>query len=152
MSAKIIYALIIITLLSACGNFERQIYDVVSQDEVVETQLFCMTLIGIPVFCLVKEQRTITIKVETIVTEIVETIVEEEVIKEIIIEKIVTEIVTIYIHTETNINEVVSQVVERVKELVPEEEIIDVPIEDIVEEVTKVFIDETTSIVNTQQP
>lgn len=138
------YILIItyILLIIGCGKFEHQFTKIVSSDEVVVTNVFCSTLIGIPIFCTIVEDRTVTVYVETIVTQIVETIVEEEVRKEVIIEKIVIEIETIYVTNETDINEIVIEVIERVKELVPEEDLIDVPLDEIVEEVTNEFIEQ----------
>ena len=137
MLLKLMCVLIIIVTCIGCGKYENQFTKVVSSEESVVIHVFCATLIGIPVFCTVDENRTIYVHVETVVTEIVE-IIE----KEVIIEKIVTEIETIYISTEVDIAEVVIEIVAKVKEIVPEDELIDVPLIDIVEEVTREFVDQ----------
>ncbi len=142
MLLKLMCVLIIIVTCIGCGKYENQFTKVVSSEELVVIHVFCATLIGIPVFCTVDENRTLYVHVETVVTEIVEIIVVEEVEKEVIIEKIVTEIETIYISTEVDIAEVVIEIVAKVKEIVPEDELIDVPLIDIVEEVTREFVDQ----------
>lgn len=141
---------LVIAVLVGCGHFERHIYNVVSPDEVVESELYCITLIRIPVFCVLEETRTITVTVDTIVTEVVEIIVEEEIIREVILERVVTEIITIYISTTPEIHELVNQVIKRVKELVPEEEILEVPLEEIVDEVINSVLGENASIENSE--
>ena len=77
---KLMWIFAILATLSGCGEIDRQFTKVVSPDEVVVTEVYRWTLIGIPVFCVIGQDRTITVRVETIVTEIVETIVEVEVI------------------------------------------------------------------------
>lgn len=139
---------VILATLIGCGEIDRQFTKVVSPDEIVVTEVYCWTLIGIPVFCVIGEDRTITVRVETVVTEIVETIVEVEVIDEVIIEKIVTEIEIEYVSTEVNISDIVVEVVEIVKELVPEDDIIEVPLDEIVAEVTEQFVNEALTTEN----
>ena len=143
---------LILATLIGCGEIDRQFTRIVSSDEVVVTQVYCWTLIGIPVFCVIGEDRTITVRVETVVTEIVETIVEVEVIEEVIIEKIVTEIETLYVSEAVNISDIVVEVVEIVKELVPEDDIIEVPLDEIVAEITNQFVDEVPTIENSVPP
>jgi hypothetical protein len=149
---KLMRIFAILAVLSGCGAIDRQFTKVVSPDEVVVTEVYCWTLIGIPVFCVIGQDRTITVRVETIVTEIVETIVEVEVINEVIIERIVTEIETEYLSTEVDIRDIVAEVVQSVKELVPEENIKEVPFDKIVEEATNALIDEALTFVNDVTP
>ena len=149
---RAIWLFIILTTLIGCGEIDRQFTKVVSPDEIVVTEVYCWTLIGIPVLCIIDQDRTITVRVETIVTEIVDIIVEVEVINEVIIEKIVTEIETKYVSTEVNISEIVAEVIESVKERVPEEDIKDVPLDEIVAKVTEQFVNEAPTVENSVTP
>lgn len=135
MSCKCLYIIIIITLLTGCGEYGDRIQNILSPDEVEDIEINCTHVFGIPLICGVKHERTITERVEIIVTEVVDIIVEVEVIREIVTEIIVTKFQTIYITTEPELHVIVSEVIEKVKELVPEENIKDVPLDEIVEEV-----------------
>lgn len=141
MLVRLMWVLIIIITSMGCGKIENQFTKVVSSEELVETHLFCSTLLGIPIFCSFEENRLIYVHVETVITKIVDITVIEEVKKEVIVEKIVTEFVTIYVSTEVDLAELVTEIVSKVKELVSEDELIDVPLNDIVDEITREFID-----------
>ena len=146
MLVKLMWILALLATLTGCGEISEQYRKVVSPDEVVVTEVHCVTLITIPILCAVDRYRIITVHVEKVVTEIVETIVEVEVIREVIIEKIVTEIEIEHIAIEVDINDIVPEVVERIKALVPADDIRDIPLNKIVEEVTNKLIDEAPMV------
>ena len=59
MLVRLIWVLIIITILTGCGKFENQFTKVVSSEELVVTEIFCLTLLSVPVFCTFVEDRII---------------------------------------------------------------------------------------------
>ena len=119
---KALFLITLITIVAACGRIDKQYQNVISDTETETTQVFCLTLAGIPTFCAIQTDREIRIPVVEIVEQIVREVVVETEIREIEIEKIVKVVETRYQQTPVDVNELVNLVISNLPEGVTQQD------------------------------
>ena len=130
-----------------CDRYDTNYTSIISQDEVSTITVSCYKFLGVPSMCVVTDETTTTIRVETVVTNIVDRIVKKEVVTEVLVEKIVIRVEKRYIETgqKVDIEQIVKYILDRIKENVKPGDLLDIP--------TDVIVDETVDhILNPPPP
>ena len=151
---KFLILFLVLTVIS-CGEINKQYTKVVSPETTERTEVFCSTLFGVPVLCLVEKDRVTRTEIREIVEVVIEKIIVIEKQVEVPVETIVERVVKIFIEvpaaTET-IESVTETVVDEVIKTVPESSVINTPINDVVDTVNDVIestppVDEVDEVV-----
>ena len=134
----------------SCGEYKGQYDKIVSPEETVTIEVYCWTLIGIPVFCVKDSTSSITVK------EVVEMAVEEIVIEgkqeEVPVDEIVEQVAEMASEKPMAIDEAVEVVMNAVKDATPAENQTDTPPEQVAENIAEQVAEEIqTPVVETQR-
>ena len=153
---NLLIVLMALLLVVSCGEYKGQYDKIVSPEETVTIEVYCWTLIGIPVFCVRNSTSSITVK--EVVEMAVEEIVKPDKQEEVPIAEIVEEVKEEFDEKSATIEEIAETVVDVVKDSVPTENQTDTPAAQVVEEIAEQIaegiqtpVEDTTPIVSTQR-
>ena len=137
---RILIALLALLMTFSCGRIDRQYEKVISENETITVEVFCLTLLGIPVFCLKDTERTIEVK--TVVEIAIAEIVKPDKQNEVPITEIVEEVKEEFDEKPATIEEVTDIVISIVKDSTPTENQIDTPPKQIADNIAEQVIEE----------
>ena len=122
---NLLIVLMALLMVVSCGEYKGQYDKIVSLKKRVTIEVYCWTLIGIPVFCVKDSTSSITVK--EVVEMAVEEIVKPDKQEEVPIAEIVEEVKEEFDEKSVTIKEIADAVVSIVKDATPAENQTDTP-------------------------